>query len=719
MAIDYEVRHAIPGRIRLCVPVIGQEKAAAAVEQLLSTQASVTGVRVNRACASVVIDYDAHRSDTLSKLERALNTLTLPRLLALAASQPATPAENDEAEKNLSLSASAPGSASAGQALPPLVLETASLALSLLGGPVGLALALPLVGYNSLPILKRAFNVLRHERRLNVDFLDSLAITISTLQGNLFTSAFMTWLISLGDYIRDRTAAKSKRAIADLLDYQGRKAWVLRGEKKVEVAVTEIARGETVIVYPGGMIPVDGEVLRGRASVDQKTITGESLPIERRIGEKVYAATVVREGKLYLRADRVGHETTAAQIVHLVESAPVGETRIQNYAERFADKLVAPSLGVASGIYALSGDLNRLLSMVIIDYGTGIRVAAPTSVLAAMTHAARQGILIKSGSHLEKLHQVDTIVFDKTGTLTQGVPHVLEITSYHQRSFPPAKILALAAAAEARLKHPVAQAILAKAHEAGLKIPEREESHYHIGLGVEVQVNGYLVRVGSERFMRARAVQLNGAGPDLKAINEKGCSSLLFAVDDEVIGLIPYADQLRPETPAVIRTLHNRIVRDIVMLTGDNHTVASAVAARLGLDRFFSDILPAEKAEIVQRLQREGRTVAMVGDGINDSPALSYADVGIAMKNGAEVAREAADVVLMEENLWKLISAIDISTEAISLIKQNYAIIAGLNTLAFALAIPSGLVSPGFTALISNGSAILASANAVRPILQY
>lgn len=716
MRIDYQVKHVIPGRIRLRMPAIGRvEGLADALVYWLEHQKGIAGARANTDCASVVIYYDARRPDTQAKLKKALRTLTSQRLLShyATARNGGGKANGSGAAKNF-LAKATDGSGWSSLALP-----TASMALSLFGGPAGAALALPIVGYNALPIIRRALNVLYNEHRLNVDFLDSLAITISTLQGNLFTSAFMTWLIRLGDYIRDRTAAKSRRAITDLLDYQGRKAWVLRGKRKVEVPVNKIVVGDTVIVYPGEMIPVDGEVIRGRASVDQKTITGESLPVERRTGHKVYAATVVREGKLYLRATHVGANTTAAQIVRLVEEAPVGETRIQNYAEKFADRLVAPSLGVAGSLYCVSGDVNRLLSMVIIDYGTGIRVAAPTSILASMIHAARQGVFIKSGSHMEKLDRVDTMVFDKTGTLTLGVPRVLDIISYNERDFSRRKVLELAASAEARFTHPVAEAIVAKAREEQIRIPERVGSHYHIGLGVEVQVNGYFIQLGSERFLREKQVKLDSATSDLKSLNQRGRSTLLFAVDGKLTGLIPYADQIRPESPAVIKMLHSRGVRNIIMLTGDNNTVAKVVAAHLGLDRFFSETLPAEKAEIVQQLQKEGHVVAMIGDGINDSPALSYADVGIAMKNGADVARETAHMILMEENLWKLITAIDISKEAIGLVRQNYGIIAVLNTLAFALAIPSGLISPDVTALISNGSAILASLNAVRPILQY
>jgi Cu2+-exporting ATPase len=715
MALEYQIRHALPGRIRLFVPAIKRFDALAeACVEVLKRQEGITDVRVNRTCASVVISYNPDSDGFLSRLEAGLGLLTPQMIIAIAAAQ-----QKSDGREPGAAEAATEGPGITPATLKPLALPTLSLGLSLIGGPIGAAVALPLIAYNALPTLKRAFNVVRNEKRLNVDFLDGLAITIATLQGSLFTSAFMTWLISLGDSIRDHTAAKSKRAIEGLLDYQGRMAWVVRGKRKVEVKASQLAPGDIVAVYPGGMIPIDGEVIKGRAIVDQKTITGESMPVDLHPGDKVYAATVVRDGKLYVKTMRAGSDTTAAQIVRLVEEAPVGETRIQNYAEKFADKLVAPTLAAAGTFYAATGDVNRLLSMLIIDFGTGIRVAAPTSVLAYMTHAARQGIVIKGGSSIEKLSKVDTIAFDKTGTLTGGIPRILEVSSYDGRKFPSHKVLALAAAAEARLKHPLALAVLERAGQTGVKIPERSESKYHLGLGVEVQVNGYRVDVGSERFMRERNVKLEAARADLRSLNESGRSALLLAVDRKLMGLIPYADIIRPESVAVIKTLHDRGVKNVLMLTGDNSTVAGAVARQLGLDRYFSEVLPAEKAEIVQQLQSEGKSVAMVGDGINDSVALSYADVGIAMKNGADVAREAADVVLMDENLWKIIQAIDISKDTMGLIKQNYAIIAGLNAVAFAMTIPAGMASPGLTTLISNGSAILASLNAIRPILSY
>jgi Cu2+-exporting ATPase len=403
----------------------------------------------------------------------------------------------------------------------------------------------------------------------------------------------------------------------------------------------------------------------------------------------------------------------------MIENAPVGETRIQNHAERLGDRLVAPALLLSGGLYAATGDLNRLLSMIIVDYGTGIRVAAPTAVLAAMTHAARQGILIKSGRHMERLASLDTIVFDKTGTLTHGKPEIREVVSYDKRKFSPRNILSLAAAAEARLKHPVSEAIVSRAQREGIAIPDRYGSRFEIGMGVEARVNGYSIHIGSERFFARNSIRLNGAAPDIHAFNRQGCSTLLFAVDGVTKGLIAYADGLRRESRDVVRTLRNYGIRDLIMITGDNEAVAGAVAAQLAIDRYFSGAMPSDKAAIVQQLQRQGRAVAMVGDGINDSPALAYADVGIAMKHGADVARETADVVLMEDSLWKLIAAVEISRSAIANIRQNYGIIAGLNTLAMLLAIPSGLVGPATTTILSNGSAVLASLNAIRPILQY
>ena len=713
--MQFSIRHSITGRLRFHVPALSDPSPLA--ESTLSWikgQDWIAGARINYDCASMVIDYDPESLDMLEDMLGLLQQLSLDDLEALLQHLDPTGAAG---------AVGAARSTHARNALIPekrpwqLALPTVSLALAFSATPLAMAINVPLMLYNAYPIFKRAWTVWNRESRLNVDFLDALAITASIGKGNLLTGGVITWLIRLGDWIRDLTAAGSKRAVTELLEFQGKTAWVIKDGVVVSIPATALAIGDSVVVYLGEMIPVDGEIIHGQGMIDQKTITGEGLPVSRMIGEAVFAATILREGQLTLRALRVGAATTAGQIAHLVDSAPIGDTRMQNHAERFADRLVLPTLGLAIITALLTRDFNRFLSLVIVDYGTGIRVAAPTAVLSSMTHAARVGIIIKSGGHMEKLAEIDTIVFDKTGTLSHGTPQVIDVLSFDPL-IPSDHLLALAVAAETRLRHPVAEALRQKIRELDLQIPPCEETLYRVGLGVEGPVNGYYMHVGSERFLRQSGVELDHIAAERSAIDLCGYSCLYVAVDGKLAGLVTYEDRIRPESRAVIETLHGLGIRDTIMLSGDNTTVANAVGKRLGLTRAIGNMLPSDKAEMVQQLQREGRIVAMVGDGINDSPALSFADVGIAMKYGADITHESADVVLMEDSLWKLVKAIEIARGAVELIKQNYGIVAVMNTLALGLALPGGLVTPELTAVISNGSAIIASLNGVRPIMR-
>jgi heavy metal translocating P-type ATPase len=702
--MEYSFRHSMPGRVRLSIPALSQHRRLAeAFLAWLREQAGVRSARINFDCASLVLEYDPKQETLLRLLLERVKRASLAEAMAFcaeAAAPQARPLVPEVSKQS------------------PLALPTLSLVMAFSSNPVLVALNMPLMLWNAMPIARRAWAVLANENRLNIDVLDTLAIASSVLQGNPVAGCIVTWLIKLGDWIRDLTAAGQKRAISELLEFQSKIAWVLRHGEVVPVPAAELKVEDLVVVYPGEMIPVDGDIIDGQATIDQKTITGEGLPVSRGRGEMAFAATVIREGQITIRALRVGEATTAGQIVHLVESAPIGDTRMQNHAERFADRLVAPTLALASGTAALTGDFNRFLSLVIVDYGTGIRVAAPTSVLSSMTRAARAGIIIKSGGHMEKLADIDTIVFDKTGTLTHGTPAVMDILSY-QDTITPNHLLGLAAAAETKLTHPVAEALRAKARELKVNVPPCNDSTYRIGLGVASQVNGYYVHVGNERFMRQSDIAVGKAESHRTALDQRGFSSLYIAVDGKLAGLVPYSDEIRKESPLVIRRLHEMGIAHSIMLTGDNGVVARAVCRDIGLTEHFADMLPADKASVIQDLQRAGLRVAMVGDGINDSPALSFADVGIAMKHGAEVTHESADVILMEDSLWKLVKAIEISQGAVRLIKQNYAIVASLNTLALGLALPGGLIRPEVTALISNGSAILASINGIRPILRY
>jgi Cu2+-exporting ATPase len=666
-----------------------------ACEAFLRDQPGIQAVRLNPRCRSVVLHYDPdvlRAGDLVSLIEQ----LPLDQLTTYQPRPPPRQAEDSSVMAWL-----------------PLALSSAAVAL---GALAEASIAPWLVAGAAVPIFMRAFEAITQRGKLNVDVLDAAATAVLAVQGQIQTAAVMVWLVSLGDVIRDLTMQRSRRAIEELFDGRTQFAWVVRDGEKMRVRVEEIRDGDQVVVYPGELIPVDGMVVSGRATVDQQILTGESMPVERDVGDQVFAATVVRDGKLYLSATQVGRETMAAKVVQLVQQAPVRETRIQNYAEQFADRLVPWSFSGAGGAFVLSGDVNRAAALLIVDYGTGIRVAAPTTVLASMTKAARQGILIKGGRHLERLAEVDAIVFDKTGTLTLGTPEVVEVLPYREEEMSTERMVALAAAAQQRFTHPVAEAIVRTAMAQGLSIPERETSEYLIGRGVKATVDGSVVLVGSQRFMTINRVSVRRAGEDLRRINEVAASPVFIAIDGQLVGVLVLADPLRPEAGAIVQALRERGIAEVVMLTGDHPAVAKRVAETLGISRYIAEALPDQKAALVKTLQCEGHTVAVAGDGINDSPALAQADVGIAVRGGAEVARETAHVALLEGNLWKIPQAIDIARESIHLIRQNWNLMFYPNTAAIALSLP-GLIGPIGATLISNGSAVLATLNALRPLL--
>src|ERR1700722_7142668 len=593
--MDFSVRHSMPGRVRLHVPLLCRKRSLAGTFlDWLGRQAGIITARINYDCASLVLEYDpAHEPMLRAMLERFQHASLNDIKLIASSSKPASAEANGDST------------------LPavskrfPLALPTVSLLMAFSANPLIAAVNLPLMLWNALPIPRRAWKVWDNERRLNIDVLDTLAISSSILQGVPMAGCIVTWLIKLGDWIRDLTAAGQRRAISELLEFQSKSAWVLRNGVVEAIPASALEEGDLVVVYPGEMISVDGEIVDGHATIDQKTITGEGLPVNRGVGETAFAATVIRDGQITVRALRVGSATTAGQIVHLVESAPIGDTRMQNHAEQFADRLVTPTLGLAAGTAAISGDFNRFLSLVIVDYGTGIRVAAPTSVLSSMTHAARAGIIIKSGGHMEKLAGIDTIVFDKTGTLTHGTPAVIDAKSFNKH-FAPERLLALAVAAETRLKHPVAEALREQLRQLGLQAPPCEETEYRVGLGVEGIVDGHYMHVGSERFFRENDIRTGHIGSQRKLIGEQGWSCLYIALDGRLAGLVAYEDRIRPESREVIAPLRRMGIRQTIMLTGDNENVARAVANRLGLTRQVSNMLPADKAGVIQELQRAG-----------------------------------------------------------------------------------------------------------------
>jgi Cu2+-exporting ATPase len=696
---NYLLLHATPGRCRIRVARL---RADAAVRERISHRLGnsplVSHYRLNPACESVTVEH-------LGTVEALFDMLLLPNLLPLtvATQRPVNAIQLIDANSS--------------EPSPFRAMAWAATAL-VLGPAGGFGLDLLLIVLTGLPIWKRALSTLVNERRLNVDFLDGLALAIAVLRRQPRTAALMAMMVHLGDVVRELTARQSRGHIRQLLDFQTVQARRLEADGSVTLIPAQaLLSQQMALMLAGDLVPADGLICSGVAAVDQRHITGESVPATRRVGDMVFAGSSIVEGSITVQITEVGAGTVVAKIVQVIEAAPVGETRIQNYAEQFADRLVGPLLGVNVAMLAVTGNVDRFMSMAIVDYGTGIRVAAPTSILASMTRAARQGILIKSGHHVEQLATLRGIAFDKTGTLTCGHLAVLDVQPMQTR-INAHRLLQLAAAAETQLRHPVARALVAHAEQVcGLTLPACDAVQFTIGMGVAAVLDGQRLHVGSARFLRSAGIATARAAAYLARAERHGHIVLLVALDDSLVGAITCSDAPRPEARAVVAGLRARGVEHIVMLSGDREGVARRVAQQVGIDTVYSEILPHDKAAIVRSLRLKYGSFAMVGDGVNDSPALAQADVGISLVDGADIARAAADVVLMEEGLHLLLPAMDICRDGLDLVRQNFSLIAGANTLALALAIPTGLMSPMACTLISNGSGLLATFNAMRPLL--
>lgn len=717
------VVHAIPGRIRFRVPRLSRDrKYANRLQNSIESDRSITQIRINYTASSLVIYY------TTNLLDDEGMRAHLVRLIQEAGLVNRGSSSSSEIKRQRS-----PQSAdSVDSDWSDLKAPALATLLAVLGGPLRFPIPRAMIGASvavaGLPVAKRAIASLLGERRLNIDCLDFMAITLSSLQGNLLTPALVMTLHEVGDTIRDRTARSSAAGASDLLETLGHFAWVERNGEKHQVPVSDVQRGDTVIVYPGEQIPVDGQVLRGKATIDQHKLTGESMPVVREIGQPVYASTLVRSGEIYIKAERVGAATRAGASIELVKQAPVHDTRMENYAANIADRAVIPAMLLAGVVWAMTRDPARAASILTLDFVTGIRVSVPTTFLAALTHASRHGVLIRSGRALEQLAKVDTIVFDKTGTLTRGDVSAIGVETVTGR-MSETKVLELAAAAEQRIAHPVAEAVTRYAEAQGIRILPRGEWNYEVGLGIRAHIEGETVLVGSDRFLSQEGISLDCLYEELPCLGPNGCpngnclitadSSLIYvACDGEFQGVIQYADPLRSESRRVVQQLQTKYNMDIHLLTGDNRKRAIAVASELAIlpHNTHAEAFPEQKAAIVRQLHETGKTVAFVGDGLNDSVALAYADVSVSFAEGSEVARETADVVLMNNELSSLLEAIAIAKETMQIIQQNTVLAVAPNVAALGLASSVGL-HPLAATVIHNGSAIAAGLNGLRPLM--
>jgi heavy metal translocating P-type ATPase len=556
------------------------------------------------------------------------------------------------------------------------------------------------------PIFREAFeNIV--ERKMTMELSMTIALLSALVIGEFFTALVITAFVLAAEVLEGLTVGRGRRAIQDLLDFLPRTVSVRRNHELVEIPTESLRLGESVIVKPGGRIPIDGLVLGGQSFVEQAAITGEAMPVEKLPGNAVYAGTINQSGALEIRADRLGHDTTFGRIVEAVERAEKSRAPIQKIADRLAGYLVYFALGAAVLTFIITHNVRSTISVVIVAGACGIAAGTPLAILGAIGRAAHHGAIIKGGLYLEALAEVNTVLLDKTGTLTFGTPQIREIVSAD--GFSEREILAAASIAERKSEHPLAKAIISRAADLAIPFVEPEHFAYTPGKGVTAGYKGEQILVGSRTLLLEsgirRILPINGHGSG-------GVSEVYVAKAGRALGAIRIADVLRPEAKSAVATMRAMGLKTI-LLSGDARDVTTSVGRDLGVDEAVGELLPDQKAKWVTELRAKNRKVAMVGDGINDAPALVEANVGIAMGSGTDVARESADVILIGSNLSKLVETLQIARRCRAIIVQNFVGTLGVDSIGVVMA-ACGLLNPLLAAFIHVTSELAFILNSTR-----
>lgn len=551
------------------------------------------------------------------------------------------------------------------------------------------------------------------KRQVNVDELVTIAIIASVIYGEYLAAAFVAFMMLFGKLLEDFTAERASKALEDLGKLVPARACVRRNGQDLLIPIEEVVLGDLVIVKSGERIPVDGEVVSGRASVNQASISGESMPVAKTKGSEVYAGTLTELGALELKTTKVGESTTLGQIAHLVEEAEENRAPIVRHADRYAKYFTPFILGVAAITWVVTGQPIYAVAVLIVACPCALVMATPTAIIAGVANGARRGILIKGGARLEAAGRVTAVALDKTGTITLGNPQVMKVVPFE--SVLEKKVLELAAIAEKFSEHPLGEAIMTKAKEWDLSIPDADEFSVTPGLGVMAKTGGKEIVVGNQELLKEYQVHLPAyLSSTIEDLEGEGLAALLVASDGLVVGLIGVADVVREEVSQAIQQLRDSGLEKIIMLTGDSPEVAERIARDIGVDEWHARLLPQKKVEFIKNMQAEGYKVAMVGDGINDAPALAQADLGIAMGvRGTDVAMDTANIVLMTDNALKASEAISLSRKVIRVIKQNLAFALFFNLIGIVLA-GTGELSPVGAAIFHNFGSVAVVVNSAR-----
>ena len=574
----------------------------------------------------------------------------------------------------------------------------------------------------AMPVLKNGINSLVKNKRPNADTLSSSAIISSILLGKESAALTIMFLEEVSELLTVYTMEKTRGAIKDMLSVGESYVWKEISEDNVKrVPIEEIQKDDIIVVQTGEKISVDGKIIKGEALIDQSSITGEYMPLKKSEGETVYAGTIVKNGNISILAEKVGDDRTVSRIIKLVEDANFNKADIQNYADTFSAQLIPLNFILAGIVYASTRNITKAMSMLVIDYSCGIRLSTAVAFSAAINTAAKNGILVKGSNFIEELSKAETVIFDKTGTITEGKPKVQSIEVF-DNSMSENEMIGLAGAAEEQSSHPLATAIMTEIKDRGIEIPKHSKIKTVVSRGVETKVGkgkeAKVIRVGSKKYMLENNVNLTAAIDAERGIISRGEIGLYIAQDDKIIGLIGVSDPPRENIKKAINRLRNYGVDDIVLLTGDLRQQAETIASRMSIDRYESELLPEDKAKNILKFQSKGSNVIMIGDGVNDAPALSYANVGVALgSTRTDVAMEAADITITQDNPLLVPGVIGLSKNTVKTIKENFAMVIGLNTFALVLG-ATGILAPIYASVLHNSTTILVVLNSLK-LLKY
>lgn len=667
--------HHIPGRARFRLPSIREfPDCSEWLKQGLMALQGVRRVRVNEAACCVIVEYDFMVIDP-KLVEQRLKDVDWQQVIQ-------SEAEPEYKKSDVFLN----------------VLGI--IAAGLLPRGYGAFTTAPLVG----PTIVRGAHSLA-QGKVEVDALDAIALGISAGRGDFRAAMITQTLLTLGEYMEQETSRKSDEVLADLMRPSHTQVWVLREGAEVQISSDDLICGDVLLLGPGDGLPVDGRIIEGQALVNQASLTGETVPVRREEGAYVYAGTAVTEGRIQVRAEKVGSEATTARIAQFIADSLSQKSETQQATQEMANRRVKITLGVGALVFALTRDFNRLASVFLVDYSCALKLSTPVTFKSIMYRAAKQGILFKGGRAIEQLAEVDTCVFDKTGTLTQGSMEVTDVVPLLGAD-DARELLAIAASVEEHCNHPLSQAIVNAAHDHDLPHIDHGEVEYVIAHGLKSTLNGTQLIIGSRHFLQAHEqVDFSAHEAQIAELEAQGRHLLFVSHDHQLSGIIGLTDEVRPDAKATLANLKRAGIKHLVMLSGDCQSKAEQLAAELGIDMVFAEATPESKAEIVSQLQARGHKVMFVGDGVNDAPALTCAEVGIAMGRGTELAQQTADLVLLQDALHSVVDARLLSQKAMSLVSSNIRVTEVINT-GIMLAAAFGKLSPSTSALLHNGTTL-------------